>query len=150
MEYIVHGCKIWLRYVVCRQRWSYSNHEQNVSKDPKHKNRLINILKKSKVNGSISDELYWNLYPYSEEPTELYGTHKIHKSNTPFRPIVSSGGSVTYNAAKYLAASSGQELSQHQDTILLVDKQRRLEIPPAQKLVLYDVTALFTHQCPCG
>ena len=40
-----------------------------LSKDPKHKNRLINILKKSKINGSISDKLYWKLYPDSDEPS---------------------------------------------------------------------------------
>ena len=68
-----------------------------LSKDPmhKHKNRMINILRKWKRNGSISDKLYWKLYPKWEEPQKLYGTPKIHKNNTPLRPIVSSCGSIT-------------------------------------------------------
>jgi len=70
----------------------------------KYKNRMINILRKWKRNGSISDKLYWKLYPESEEPQKLYGTPKIHKNNTPIRPIVSSCGSITYNAAKHLAS----------------------------------------------
>ena len=120
-----------------------------LSKDPTHKykNRMINILRKWKRNGSISDKLYWKLYPESEEPPKLYGTPKIHKNNTPLRPIVSSCGSITYNAAKYLASILtplvGKNCHNFKNTKELVDKLRDLEIPPARKLVSYDVTALF-------
>ena len=83
-----------------------TNTYTRLSKDAtnKYKNRMVNILRKWKRNGSISDNLYWKLYPESEEPQKLYGTPKIHKNNTPLRPIVSSCGSITYNAAKYLAS----------------------------------------------
>ena len=82
-----------------------TNTYTRLSKDPtqKYKNRMINKWK-WKRNGSISDKLYWKLYPESDEPPKLYGTPKIHKNNTPLRPIVSSCGSITYNAAKYLAS----------------------------------------------
>ena len=82
-----------------------TNTYTKLSKDAMHKykNRMINTLK-WKRNGSISDKLYWKLYPELEEPQKLYGTPKIHKNNTPLRPIVSSCGSITYNAAKYLAS----------------------------------------------
>ena len=63
-----------------------------LSKDPTHKYKMI--LRKWKRNGSISDKLYWKLYPESEEPPKLYGTPNIHKNNTPLRPIVSSYGSI--------------------------------------------------------
>ena len=36
-------------------------------------------------------------------PTKFYGLPKIHKPDTPLRPIVSSCGSVTYGVAKELA-----------------------------------------------
>ena len=39
-----------------------------------------------------------------KNPRKLNGTPKIHKNNTLLRPIVSSCGSITYNAAKYLAS----------------------------------------------
>ena len=83
-----------------------TNTYTRLSKDATHKfkNRMINILRKWKRNGSISDKLYWKLYPESEERQKLYGTPKIHKNNTPLSPIVSSCGSITYNAAKYLAS----------------------------------------------
>ena len=62
-----------------------TNTYTKLSKDPTHKykNRMINILWKWKRNGSISDKLYWKLYPESEEPPKLYGMPKIHKNNTP-------------------------------------------------------------------
>ena len=127
-----------------------TNTYTRLSKDPTHKykNRMINILRKWKRNGSISDKLYWKLYPESEEPPKLYGTPKIHKNNTPLRPVVSSCGSITYNAAKYLASILtplvGKNCHSIKNTKELVDKLRDLEIPPARKLVSYDVTALFT------
>ena len=36
-------------------------------------------------------------------PPKFYGLPKIHKPDTPLRPIVSSCGSVTYGMAKELA-----------------------------------------------
>ena len=109
---------------------------------------MINILRMWKRNGSISDKLYWKLYPELEEPPKLYGTPKIHKNNTPLRPIVSSCGSITYNAAKYLGSILTPLVVKNCHTIKntkeLVDKLRGQEIPPAQKLVSYDITALFT------
>ena len=61
-----------------------TNTYTRLSKDPTHKykNRMINILRKWKRNGSISDKLYWKLYPESEEPPKLYGMPKIHKNRT--------------------------------------------------------------------
>ena len=37
------------------------------------------------------------------QPLEVYGLPKIHKDNRPFRPIVSSTKSPTYNLTKELA-----------------------------------------------
>ena len=72
---------------------------------------------------------------------------KIHKNNTPLRPIVTSCGSIMYNAAKYLASILtplvGKNCHSIKNTKELVNKLIGLEIPPARKLVSYDVTALF-------
>ena len=86
--------------------------------------------------------------PRVRRTPKLYGTPKIHKNNTLLRPIVSSCGSITYNTAKYLASiltsHVGKNCHSIKNTKELVDKLRGLEIPPARKLVSYDVTALFT------
>ena len=51
--------------------------------------------------------IYQQMYPKSENPPKLYGTPKIHKKETPLRPIVSTCGSITYGVAKYLAKILG-------------------------------------------
>ena len=50
----------------------------------------------------IDKSLYYRIYPTSEEVPKLYGLPKIHKKNFPLRPIVSSIGSITYQASKLL------------------------------------------------
>ena len=40
------------------------------------------------------------MYPMGCSAPNFYGLPMIHKPDTPFRPIVSSGGSVPYEVAK--------------------------------------------------
>ena len=86
--------------------------------------------------------------PRLRRDPKLYWTPKIHKANYPIKPIVSNCGSITYNAAKYLASiltpSVGKNFHSVKNTQELVNKLKGMEIPPGQKLVSYDVTALFT------
>ena len=51
-----------------------TNTYTKLGKHPTHKYKLINILKKGDKSGSITDTLYWTLYPDSAEPPKLYGT----------------------------------------------------------------------------
>ena len=66
----------------------------------------------------------------------------------PLRPIVSSIGSITYEAAKYLAVVIGPLVGKTEHHIKnstdFVQKIKDLEVPPSQKLVSFDVSALFT------
>ena len=43
------------------------------------------------------------MYSTGYVPPKVYSLPKIHKPDTPLRPIVSSCGSVTYGVAKELA-----------------------------------------------
>ena len=43
------------------------------------------------------------LYPTGVTTPKYYGLPKVHKEDTPLRPIVSSIGSVTYETAKELS-----------------------------------------------
>ena len=65
---------------------------RKIQEDPtyKQKSKLIRILKKIKTEGGISDEKYKKLYPMGAGPPKFYGLPKIHKRETPLRPIVSS------------------------------------------------------------
>ena len=57
-------------------------------------------------------------------------------------------GSITYNAARYLATVLsplvGTTIHSVKNSKELVDKLEDLVVPPGRKLVSYDVTALFT------
>ena len=67
------------------------------------KNKLINILKKVKSQTGLNNQTYKDMYPTGCVTPMFYGLPKIHKPDTPLRPIVSSCGSVTYGVAKELA-----------------------------------------------
>ena len=76
-----------------------------IPKDPtnRQKSRLINILKNIKSEGGLNEEIYKKMYPTGAVSPKYYGLPKIHKAATPLRPIISSTGTATYNAAKELA-----------------------------------------------
>ena len=81
------------------------NTYKTITKDPTNtiKNKLINILKTIKTKSGLGTSTYKSMYPTGCVPPKFYGLPKIHKPDTPLRPIVSSCGSVTYGVAKELA-----------------------------------------------
>ena len=76
-----------------------------INNDPttKFKNKLINLLKTIKTQGGINEALYKKLYPTGAGVPKFYGLPKIHKRETPLRPIVFGIGSVSYATSKELA-----------------------------------------------
>ena len=81
-------------------------------------------------------------------PSKSYGLPKIHKLDTPLRPIVSSYGSVTYGVAKELAnilkplvGKSPHHINSTQD---FVEQVKHITPVPGECLSSYDVLALFT------
>ena len=79
---------------------------------------------------------------------KIYDTPKSNKEAAPLRPIVSSIGSLTYNAAKVLADILGPLVGKTSHHIMdsgdFVKKTSNVEVNPGQKLISYDVSALFT------
>ena len=67
------------------------------------KNKLISLLKSIKAEGGIDETTYKKLYPTGATTPKYYGLPKVHKKDTPLRPIVSSIGSVAYGTAKELS-----------------------------------------------
>ena len=76
-----------------------------IQTDPttKLKNKLITKLKKIKLDTGLDDSTYRRMYPTGAVIPKFYGLPKVHKENTPLRPIVSSIGSVSYGVAKEVA-----------------------------------------------
>ena len=88
------------------------------------------------------------MYPTGCVPPKLYGLPKIHKADTPLRPIVSSCGSVTYGVAKELVkilkplvGKSPHHINSTQD---FVEQVKHITLGPGECLSTYDVSALFT------
>ena len=72
---------------------------EELSKDPtaKYKRKLVNSLKRLKKMKKITASKYKYLYPTAENVPRLYCTPKIHKANTPLRPIVDYTSTIGYN-----------------------------------------------------
>ena len=79
---------------------------------------------------------------------KCYGLPKIHKPDTPLRPIVSSCGLVTYGVAKELnkilkplVGKFPHHINSTQD---FVEQVKNGKLSPGDCVSSYDVTALFT------
>ena len=120
------------------------NTYKSIAKDPTNsiKNKLINILKRVKTKTGLDSNAYKSMYPTG------CVLPKIHKPDTPLRPIVSSCGSVTYGVVKELAkilkpfvGKSPHHITSTQD---FVEQARHIKLEPGECLSSYDVSALFT------
>ena len=78
---------------------------REVKTDPtsRLKNKLVNLLEKTKAERDISDQQYKKMYPTGAVEPMFYGLPKIHKRDVALRPIVSSRGSINYEVAKELS-----------------------------------------------
>ena len=145
--------------MVIMDRWDYISKANNllsentyktIQQDPTNtiKNKLITILKRVKSQTSLSNQTYKAMYPMGCVPPKFYGLPKIHKPDTPLRPIVSSCRSVTYGVAKELAkilkplvGKSPHHINSTQD---FVEQVKHITLAPGECLSSYDVSALFT------
>ena len=112
------------------------------------KNKLISLLKDIKHTGDLSTNKYKQLYPTSAVPPKFYGLHKIHKTGTPLRPIVSRWGSITYGIAKELAhiikPLVGQSPHHLKNTHHFIKQLQGKKLEPGEVITSFDVKALFT------
>ena len=59
----------------------------------KEQERIRDALKDLLEEEKISEKLYEELVPRGSQPARLYGLAKVHKKNTPVRPVLSMPGS---------------------------------------------------------
>ena len=74
---------------------------EELKADPtaKYKRKLVSILSRLKKEGKITEAKYKQLYPTVENIPRLYCTPKIHKQNTPLRPIVDYTNTIGYSTS---------------------------------------------------
>ena len=88
------------------------------------------------------------MYPTGSVPPKFYGLPKIHKPDTPLRPIVSTCGSVTCGVAKELTKIFkplvGKSPHHINSTHDFVEQVKHINLAAGECLSSCDVSALFT------
>ena len=113
----------------------------------KEEERISDILREMKEEGKIGNELYERLKPKGSQPARLYGLAKVHKQDTPVRPVLSMPGSVYYNVAKQVAKwlSFIPECQINCDTKTICDTLSTVTLDENEELVSFDVVSLYTN-----
>ncbi|XP_063727458.1 uncharacterized protein LOC134855008 [Symsagittifera roscoffensis] len=104
--------------------------------------KLLAMRKKDE----ISESLYTRMRSTGGQPARLYGLTKVHKVNTPLRPVVSLPGSSYYNLNKVLAKFFEKIEGAKIETNSL-DAREILEstnLEPNENLISLDVKSLYT------
>ncbi len=107
-------------------------------------------MKELKNKDKLTKQQYDTLYPTSDSTPRLYGSPKVHKEGTPFRPIVDYTGSMGYSTSRFLADIVGPLVGQSDHHVNKISKELALEL--GEVLVeegyifnSHDVVALFTN-----
>ena len=148
------------RTTVVMDKTDYSNETRKLLQDEKtykklNKNptkttitRINKKLKSLKDEQKLDDKTYHKVRPSDATTARFYGLPKIHKSNTPLRPIVSLPGSPTYELSKYLGSilqplikTSTHSVS---NAVTFLQHIKNLKIEPDETIVSFDVVSLFT------
>ncbi|XP_072041086.1 uncharacterized protein [Amphiura filiformis] len=115
----------------------------------KYKRKLVSVLSSLKKEGKISEVKYKQLYPTAENVPRLYCTPKIHKPNTPLRPIVDYTATIGYSTSRWLADILGGLVGKTQHHVKnsqhLSEELGKVIIEEEDILNSHDVVSLFTN-----
>ena len=113
----------------------------------KEEERIVNVLTQLKRDGKISESLFEELKPVGSQPPRLYGLAKVHKKDTPLRPIVSMPGSAYYKVAKKVAdwLSFVPQCGINTSTEKVSRQLKDIELSDDETLISFDVTSLYTN-----
>lgn len=108
------------------------------------RSKLWNIHK----SGTMDYATYRRLKPTGLDPPKFYGLPKVHKNNTPLRPIVACRGTPFYDTASYVAKIMnplvGQSPHHLHNSRDMISRLQDIRVDDDEELISYDVTALFT------
>ena len=115
-----------------------------VSKIERDINKKLLAMRKK---DEISESLYTRMRSTVGQPARLYGLAKVHKVNTPLRPVISLPGSSYYNLNKVLAKFFENLEGANIETNSL-DAREILDstnLEPNEILISLDVKSLYTN-----
>ena len=97
--------------------------------------------------GKISSDLYSKCRSTGAQPARLYGLAKVHKQNTPLRPVLSLPGSCYENFTKQLSKwfDKIEEVKIETSTINIKRDLMEVSLEEDEVIVSLDVTSLYTN-----
>ena len=110
----------------------------------KEEERILSTLKDE---GKISEALFTKLRPRGSLPPRLYGLAKVHKDNTPMRPVLSMPGSPYHNIGLQVAEWLSQvpECRINSSSTSVCDSLKTIQLDEQDEVVSFDVSALYTN-----
>ena len=113
----------------------------------KEEERIVEKLKDLKRQNKISEKLFNKLKPVGSQPPRLYGLAKVHKNDTPLRPVVSMPDSPYHNIAKQVASwlSLVPECQIGCSTKDVADDLKNHYVNENECLTSFDVVSLYTN-----
>ena len=100
-----------------------------------------------KMLSEIQDTTYRKMYPTGASSTKLYVLTKIHKKNSPLRPIVSGRGSVTYGVVKevdrILKPLTGNTIHHVNNCKEFADDMKKTRLEKGECIISYDISTLL-------
>ena len=121
------------------------------NKDPTDRlsRKLTEKLLNLKRGGHLTESVCNKIRPKHKQPPRIYGLPKIHKVNTPLRPIVSCVNTFAYDLSSYLAdvlspltGKSEYTVNNSAHFVSTINGERVLE---SEIMVSFDVESLFTN-----
>ena len=113
----------------------------------KEEEKIIETLKQLRKENKISENLFNKLKPIGSQPPRLYGLAKVHKENTPLRPVVSMPGSPYHNVAKQVAQwlSLVPQCNINCSTKAVSDDLKNHVVDDDECLLSFDIVSLYTN-----
>ena len=95
----------------------------------------------------LSDQLYSKMRSTGGQPALLYGLAKVHKNETPIRPVISFPGSSYENLNKMLATFFDNIDGANIETITKEAREtiENIALDPDETIVSLDVKSLYTN-----
>ena len=113
----------------------------------KEEERIQATLKELLDQNKIGQILYEKMRPKGSQPPRLYGLAKVHKENTPVRPVLSMPGSAYYGVAKQVAfwLSHIPQCKINSSTKSVCDSLKDIKLDENHELISLDVSSLYTN-----
>ena len=119
-----------------------------LTEDPTQDYRNAILEKLRPMQSYLPSSIYYRLFPTTTNPPLAFGQPKVHKTGYPLRPIVSARNTIfsgiTKELARLLQPLVGHTSHHLRDSVDLVEKLKRVTIPPNYSLVSFDLISMFT------